>query len=416
MSTFIPETKIKARAFADLLDAKKATAADKVRWWRPSVRVDTPTRVSKGSPSMWGDVLVDGYRYSVEFSKERQSGKLVMLDEFGQPRFVDKSGKSKPSLSVQQFLESPKTEEDGLTLFKGPDGQPILPDKRSDLFRVLELLSEIFSSEYNERVQAGTKLVEIAVSGAKKGKTPAAIHEEFLAWMLEELGVAGRVPGDIILTITQMQQLNQVYDTAAKDLIRPGAGSADVTKVVTPIQRFISAKAKKNAGARLPNPTGRVSFALQSIKEGKPTGGTQIKDRSKPFINTQGKPDFETPIMNGQFVTVDNVTAWSNAGSLHSGIMSTGICISNLGISLTAKLLVTCVELATGGRDTALDIDPEDFAELMANRKAAAVAAATSTATAGAGAEGDEQDHDDCGAPISTEALDDLMNSMAVAQ
>jgi hypothetical protein len=207
------------------------------------------------------------------------------------PKFPTALRDKDPQLHVRKYRVEVETEEDGITLKKDVNGDPIFPDPEhlSPLYEFGELMQEAFKAEILRAKAAGLYITD----------------EEYT-----DLKLAGKPVPKV-----------------------PIAANPKISSVV---QMMISKLSQKNAGALLPNSSFRAK-----IQEDKKKGifpKTEFFDKLKSDI-TGDNPHFERAKVDNDPINSDNIHLWITPRSIHDGFLDIGsVCFSNLAISMPLKV------------------------------------------------------------------------------
>ena len=273
-----------------------------------------------------------------------------------------------PSVQVQKWSAKVETAADGITVLTDASGNPIVPgdDKLSPMFVVMDLVSKAFAAECAERTARGEAIV---AESKRKGVTAAA--------------VAAAAPAGAFLTPEQVTVIRKAFPAKADaDAVTAGAIVGKLT-VITPIQEAISANAKKNAGAILPNPFARVTLKFDQ-STGLPQN-VQIYDMSKSS-QAGGRTIYEFATVDGEPVNADNVHKFILPRSVFDGIIKMdSVCFSQMGISMPTSFKALVVRQPVVGSSSSLDaLYDDDTGSPAAGASTGAPSGATTSAPSGA--------------------------------
>jgi hypothetical protein len=252
--------------------------------------------------------------------KKREKGVSIQVNKWA-PKRLDEDAKARGER--QWIYGKIALEEDGVTLKKDENKQPILPDDRyaSVLFKALWLLDDAFKIEMQSLLDS-----------------KRIITREEANAMEEEATSRGE-------TFT----------------LPPGTQIVTNKKIASRIQTRISGDAAKNAGKLLPNPIARVD-----LKFDKDTGEAAPKfyDRTKHYIDRDtGKKQYEGAKVDGQPITAGNVHKFMVSGSSIDGLIyADAVCFSNMGISIPVKADICVVEQGKRDETTVDDVYEDDGA------------------------------------------------------
>ena len=384
----------KAKEIAEHLKELYATGADD--WYKMAIKFgwDKANIVSKGSSTTkWINVFYTnwmGVRAPLAYRTyaETHVGQIRPLTEAAAAELNAASkGLSmieprpgNPSVQVQKWSAKVETAADGITVLTDASGNPIVPgdDKLSPMFIVMDLVSKAFAAECAERTARGEAIV---AESKRKGVTAAAV-------------AAAAPAAGAFLTPEQVTAIRKAFPSKADaDAVTAGAIVGKLT-VITPIQEAISANAKKNAGAILPNPFARVTLKFDQ-STGLPQN-VQIYDMSKSS-QAGGRTIYEFATVDGEPVNADNVHKFILPRSVFDGIVKMdSVCFSQMGISMPTSFKALVVRQPVVGSSSSLDAlyDDDSFptaASSAASSGASSGAASTGASSAGA-ASADEYD------------------------
>lgn len=385
-----------------LYEAAVAAGKEDSAWWAPALKFgwesvhksDSNGHVTQWAPVIYTDAAGVSAELITRIKGERHCGQIMPLTDAGVAELTARLTASKykiekrtkkPTIQIQQFRVPVKTESDGITLLKGPDGKPILPeeDKRSVYYDLAWLINRAFCAETEQRIDRGAAFVAkvAAMKKADKGATAKAILDAFAA----EHG-AHRA-GDMILSADALVKLRTPFpDQDDIKQLTMGAIVAPNIKVAQLVQEHISAQAKANAGKKLSNPMTRVSIDFDQT-----TGAARalLYDKGKPFLEN-GLPRYELGKVGGAPVSGENVHEFILSGSTIDGVVVlSGICFSGMGISLPVKgevLVIDKPEKAQLGLDDLFGDEPIDISAFEAAKPADTPAVASTAASTAASA------------------------------
>jgi hypothetical protein len=342
-----------AKAAEDAKTAGREGDIEVPPWWPSALAFDWADVRKGGNGTFWMSVNYTDERKRcapliIRFHDEKHTGQIMPTTEEGVAELarqmknsdykIEPRGTKKAQFQVSKWNVKVKTEKDGITVLKGPDGRPQYPSdqNRSMLFGTIELVCEAYNAEVRGRIGRGDALV----AAVAKKKMSAA---DLIALVAKENGPF--LPGGTILTSDGMATLRkQCGDTTALNAF---VTIAPTTKIAVPMQDTISNQAKKNAGMAMPNPLTR--FAMEFGDTSKPVA---LYDKTKPYM-LNGKQQYEAATVEtvnakGEKVTHpvtnDNIHKFVRSRSVLDGICdASAVCFSNLAISMPCKLSVGVV-------------------------------------------------------------------------
>jgi hypothetical protein len=351
-----------AAEVAPRLEGLKAAAEPNARWWAPALRFEFNSGRKGAGGTQWFSLYytdsngltgplvlrINGERHTGQIMPSTAEGVAELMMSLKNPQYkIEERGTKKPAIQIQRWNKRVPTEDDGVTVAKGPDGQPLLPDDsaRSTYFRVAVLVNEAFTEEANARIDRGVRLIS-AIAPAKRANkdvTAQQVCEQFKA----ADGDWG--PGDILYGQDIHKNLDKVFPNAYAPFLR-GALVATATKVFDLVQERISDKALRNRNAKLPNPLTRISLNF-----GDKAGGPAVYDGSQPYTDNAGKRQFETFKVNGKPVDAANVhKAILPRSGIDAIVNMDCVCLSSVGVSVPVSAVVVIVTPPVS-RDLGLD-------------------------------------------------------------
>jgi hypothetical protein len=373
-----------AAAVAARLGALRAKAVEDgkedARWWEPALEFGWAAVRAAGQGTQWCNVTyTDDHNVSgwlnLRINGEKHTGTIMPLTDAGcaemaaqikNPKVVIKPRLGETAqFAIQKWRAQVKTEEDGITLLKDAEGNPVLPDASliSPYYQVAELVNEAWNVEVRERIDRGSAFTAHLTScfaQAKKLKTPAD-PDAALQQFYEVNGP--KHAGDMILSSDSVTAIRKMWpEKAAGDRLIKGATIANNMKVAELIQTNISTRSNKNAGMALPNPMARIK--MEFTKE---TGVANMAffDKSKPFM-VDGKQKYEAAMVEDKPdvlvpINASNVHKFIRSRARADGIVSlSSVCFSSMGISMPIKAEVLVIEPATNSKVGFDDVYDDD--------------------------------------------------------
>lgn len=233
----------------------------------------------------------------------------------------------KASLQFQKWSKQVQTQEDKVSLVI-ENGQPVLPSDEylSKYFQVIEYIEYIIKTEIRERIERYTCIIVYMANnkGLKDSSETAQLIRKEIGHIID---------GDTIIQETDYRSLKDKFPICIDELTK-GFIKVHSTKCSAIIQEYISDKAPKNRGQKLPNPITRVTIPFDL--KGKPLNLT-ILDKNKAF-KCNGKLGFDMATINEEPITADNIHKLIVSRCTVDGIICLdSICFSQLGISLPVK-------------------------------------------------------------------------------
>lgn len=251
----------------------------------------------------------------------------------------EENNSNKRSIVIKKYsVPVPTVNNDGITHEIGPDGNPILPDKKylSNIFRFFEHLDHINVQEVELCVRRGQNLVNnILEKGKTKIDDPDTIKE-----LLDS--VNHKKVGDICISDAQYMSIkNKFKEHGAKYLFNKITLVLD-TKHYPVINRIVTSQKSENFGMELVNPW--VKINLLWIKD-YPNLSTKFLDRTKKiykdnkFIGCAEATDADgNPISRDS--VIDFIVRRSN---VHLAVRI-GLCSSRLGNSFNRSTAMIAVK------------------------------------------------------------------------
>ena len=383
-----------ARRLATLRNDAINNGQEDTAWWRPAFSIDWTNPRKGNNGTQWVNVTftdangVNG-RLVVRINGERHVGQIMPASDAGVAELAARSTNPnskiekrtrKPTVQIQKWGAYVKTEDDGITVLTGDDGQPLYPDESllSPYYELTYYVNEAFSFEAKERVERGMTLLAKAteLKRADKSVTAKTVVESFLA-------VNGpRRPADMILSSESVRKLFPTQKDA--DLLTKGAIIASNAKIVSLVQEYNSDRATKNSGLPLPNPMTRITMEFDGVTG---VARTAFFDKTAPYI-ADGKQKYEVGKVDGDPVNADNVHIFMQSRALVDGIVEFSCCISSMGISMPVKAEVLVVDKPSDYGVSLDDVYDDAATGAVATGAVATGAVATGAVGAGAAATG----------------------------
>jgi len=368
------------------LRALKASATDEESiWWASALAFDWDVVRPGNEGTKWLSIHYTDEngvraRLVIRVRGESHVGQIMPLTDAGLAELTSNSKNTKRQLEkrtkkaaiqFQKWTKEVETEEDGITLKRDQDGNPITPGdgSRSCYYAVAELVNEAFSYEARVRVDRGGEFTAYVVDSKKKNKalTAKAVLDAFNT---EHPGPGLRM----VLTPDNVTKIRQAFsmNQADVDLLTKGAMITSNVTITSLVQEYISPKAKQNAGRPLPNPMTRIAMNFNKTT-GLPEEGLSFYDKKKPYT-ADGKTKYEQGKVKENDkeypVNADNVHKFVLSRSLIDGIINMdSVCYSNMGISIPVKagpLIVEQRESRSFGIDDVLG-DDDDYGVVTNN-------------------------------------------------
>jgi len=242
----------------------------------------------------------------------------------------------KPSLQFQKWSKQVQTQEDRVSLIIQPNGKPLLPGDEylSKYFQVAAYVDEIFKKEIQERIERYTMLVVHLAQNKGIKDTPESMQE-----LRKQIGHVN--DGDTIVQDSDYKSLKEKFPKSIDELIK-GFVKITNSKCSSIIQEYISDRALKNRGQRLPNPMTRVTIPFDS--KGSAANLVNILDKNKPF-KSSGRIGFERGLINGEPVNANTIHKFIVSKCVIDGVICLdSICCSQLGISIPIKITTMIVK------------------------------------------------------------------------
>jgi len=237
----------------------------------------------------------------------------------------------KPCIQVQRWSTVVPTVEDRITPIY-EDNKQVLPDEkfRSKYFQFAEYMDEIFRTEIEERSNRSLDLMLNQINSKGKGK--GSIDTIDTVKQIR-INIGHLNDGDTIIQESDYIKLKEKFPNTFAELTK-GFIQVSSTKVFHIIQEFISPKAIKNNGAKLPNPLTRITIPFDLVNN---NATAVILDKSMPTI-VGNKKVFDIAKVDDEVVNALNVHKFILSRSKFDGIICMdSICLSSLGISIPTK-------------------------------------------------------------------------------
>jgi hypothetical protein len=237
----------------------------------------------------------------------------------------------KPCIQVQRWSTIVPTLEDRITPVFDNNKQ-VLPDEkfRSKYFQFAEYMDEIFKTEIEERANRSLDLMLNQINSKNKEKTSIDTLE---AVAQIRINIGHLHDGDTIIQESDYIKLKEKFPNTFAELTK-GFIQVSSTKVFPIIQEFISPKAIKNKGIKLPNPLTRITIPFDLLTN---AATAVILDKSIPSI-IGNKKIFNPAKVDDEPVNALNVHKFILSRSKFDGIVCMdSICLSSLGISIPTK-------------------------------------------------------------------------------
>jgi len=340
------------RDIADHLSELRAADPDGP-WWTDVYRIAWSEQPRKGNNAIqrvsvyYTDRTGVMSRMTGRFNLEIHTGQIMPNTEEGLAELKTEMTTStftreykiranKPNVQVMRFQTQVVTEEDGVTICKGPDGKELLPDSKylSAMYCAIELMSIAFRSECESRIENGVRLVTLATAMKKKNKalTAAEVSAEF--------GPFGQ--GDVILSSESVINLRKLFPAPKDvDLMIVGAIIGANIKIATPVQEYISSGSKSAAAGQLmSNPIARIGLGFTDAGD----AITKFYNGTKTY-QSEGRTKYDAAQVDGVPVNANNIHKFLQSRSPINGIVSCdSVCFSGMGISIPMQVVVLIVE------------------------------------------------------------------------
>lgn len=239
----------------------------------------------------------------------------------------------KASLQFQKWSIQVATQEDKVSLIV-ENGNPVLPDDKfkSEYFQVVEYIEEIIKTEIQDRVDRYNGII-VYLAQNKSAKDTLETVEAIRKTI-------GHVyDGDTIIKEGDFKSIKDKFPNNFNELVK-GFIRVSSSERSSIIQDYISNKAEKNKGMKLPNPITRVTIPFNP--QGDPHN-LMILDKDKAY-KKNGHTGFKNATIDDKPVNVDTIHKLIVSKCKISGyICMDSLCFSQIGISLPIKATKTII-------------------------------------------------------------------------
>ena len=334
-----------ASVINNLLDSAKITDNSE-NFYKNIVKLDWDNiRTSKGKTNntKWMSILFnikgngEFIQYQLFSPNEMHIGKIMAPLTSGSS---DKeSTPVKRSAHIRKYSREVQTEkEDRITVLKDDDGNPIYPSDEylSVFYKFMTYLSHIFDLEYKKRCKFINIMMYINENATKNLDTKEEVTK------LRSI-IKHKKDNDTILQISEINTLKEKFKKNFEQLVK-GFLVISNTKFITPDQKYVSENAETNAGKELSNPGVRPQILFN-----RQTGEaiTTILDKTKEFRSNANKIGFKVALWEDKPINLETVSDFITSRSIIDIAFNVCICISQVGISMPAKLTSCLVKRAS---------------------------------------------------------------------
>lgn len=233
----------------------------------------------------------------------------------------------KASLQFQKWSKQVPTQEDKVSLII-ENGKPVVPDDEflSKYFQAVEYIDEIFKTEINERIERYMSIMFYLSQNKNLPDTSETVND-----IRNNIGHV--IDGDTIIQENEYKTLKDKFPKHIEELTK-GFIKVNSNKCGSIIQEYISDKAIKNKGLKLPNPITRITIPFDL--KGDPQNLT-ILDKDKAF-KLNNKMGFDLATINNKPVNADTIHKLIISRCIIDGVICMdSLCFSQIGISLPIK-------------------------------------------------------------------------------
>jgi hypothetical protein len=310
------------------------------KWWSEYLQFEW-NNVRNSSNTKWvsikyrNNLTTPFSRFSVVIVDELHIGQIMPATDEDVAEIKEKNPDSrcekrqtKASLQIQKWSKMVQTQEDRISLVI-ENGKPVLPEEKylSNYFQVASFIDEAFKYELKERIERYTSIILYLAQHKKCTDTIETIQD-----IRKTIGHVKE--GDTIIQDSESKSLKEKFPNTHHEFIK-GFIIVNNTKLFPIVQEYISEKAIRNKGMKLPNPMTRITipFDFKTL-----ASQCTILDKNKPFTNN-GRIGYEQATVNDLPINSLNVHKFITSRCVIDGIINMdSMCFSQLGISVPVKV------------------------------------------------------------------------------